>query len=93
MLSGKRAFRGDSMRTMSAILREDPTDLSRRTKQYRRLEGLHHCSKDRRRFIPLATWRCLEALFPFIVISTQRSPHERSAERRRSLAFDVEATQ
>jgi len=29
MLSGKRAFRGDSMaETMSAILREDPPDLS-----------------------------------------------------------------
>ncbi len=33
MLSGKRAFRGDSMaETMSAILREDPPDLSDRKK-------------------------------------------------------------
>src|SRR5438105_12560435 len=33
MLSGKRAFRGDSMaETMSAILREDPPDLSETTK-------------------------------------------------------------
>src|SRR5256886_11055558 len=33
MLSGKRAFRGDSMaETMSAILREDPPDLSETNK-------------------------------------------------------------
>src|SRR5712671_736717 len=46
MLSGKRAFRGDSMaETMSAILREDPPDLSETNKTVSpALERLvHHC--------------------------------------------------
>src|SRR5438132_5874538 len=46
MLSGKRAFRGDSMaETMSAILREDPPDLSETNKTVSlALERVvHHC--------------------------------------------------
>src|SRR5437870_1053316 len=46
MLSGRRAFRGDSMaETMSAILREDPPDLSETNKTVSpALERLvHHC--------------------------------------------------
>src|SRR6266481_1794226 len=46
MLSGKRAFRGDSMaETMSAILREDPPDLSETNKTISpALERVvHHC--------------------------------------------------
>jgi serine/threonine protein kinase len=64
MLSGNRAFHGDSAAdTMSAILKEDPPDLSETTREYFARAGTH-CSallgEKPYRTIPIGARRCVQ---------------------------------